>query len=236
MGRRLTHMLKALFLIIAYLYGSLPVVEYLAKREGIDLRKVGTGKVGSGNLWQTTGAMNGMIGGLADLSKGAFPFLVARMLGFGSTVSSLASVAGMAGQMWPTSGRSGGGRGNSAALGLALVLSPRAFLFSITPMLAGGAIWSLPVVSQRHLPWKKRMKFRRSMSHAIPLGMVAGWAGLPLFAWLLKEPLPIVKACFVASLLLVVRRATGGLEEDRRSGEDMRIRILNRVLYDRPNR
>ncbi len=229
-------MLKALFLIVAYLYGSLPVVEYLAKREGIDLREVGTGKVGSGNLWQTTGAMNGMIGGLADLSKGALPFIVARMLGFGSMVAGLASVAGLAGQMWPPGRSSGGGRGNSAALGLALVLSPRAFLMSITPMLAGGAIWSLPVVSQRHLPWKKRMQFRRSMSQAIPLGMIAGWAGLPLFAWMLREPRPVVKACFIASLLLLIRRATGGLEDDLGSGEGLRTRMLNRVLYDRPNR
>lgn len=229
-------MLKALFLTIAYLYGSLPVVEYLAKREGVDLRKAGTGKVGSGNLWQTTGAMNGMIGGLADLSKGALPFILARVLGFGSTVSSLAAVAGVVGQMWPVFSKFDGGRGNSSALGMALVLSPRAFLLSITPMLAGGAIWSLPIVSQRHLPWKKRVKFRRSKSDAIPLGMIVGWLGLPLFAWILREPGPIVRACLTASFLLFLRRATGGIGEDRRSGQDLRKRMLNRVLYDRPTR
>ena len=84
-------MLKLAFLVLAYLYGSLPITEEMAKRKGVDLRKSGTGKVGSGNLWQTAGATYGIIGGLTDLGKGAVPPLVARALGFNNAVASAAA-------------------------------------------------------------------------------------------------------------------------------------------------
>ncbi|MFQ5873074.1 MAG: glycerol-3-phosphate acyltransferase [Dehalococcoidia bacterium] len=229
-------MLKVLILTLSYLYGSLPITEYLARRKGVDLRKVGSGKVGSGNLWQTTGAINGMMGGLSDLSKGGLPHFVARALGFSSSVSGAAAVAGVAGQMWPIFRKFDGGRGNSPALGLALALSPRAFLLSIIPMLAGGAVWSYPIVSQRHLPWKMRMKFRSPFSDVIPLGMFIGWLGLPLFAGVLKEPRSVTKACAAASFLLMLRRVSGELGEDLRSGANLGRTIPNRLLYDRKAR
>ncbi|MEE9199416.1 MAG: glycerol-3-phosphate acyltransferase [Dehalococcoidia bacterium] len=226
-------MLKLAFVILSYLFGALPVTEFLARRKGVDLRKAGTGKVGSGNLWQTTGAINGMIGGLSDLSKGALPPLMARALGFGGSVAGMAAVAGVAGQMWPVFRGFSGGRGNSSALGLALALSPRSFLLSIIPMLAGGAVWSFPIMSQRHLPWEKRVKFRSRASDEIPVGMITGWAGLPLFAWIMKEPWPVTKACAATTILLMLRRASAELNEDLRAGRDLKRTIINRVLYDR---
>ena len=133
-------MLKLAFLVLAYLYGSLPITEEMAKRKGVDLRKSGTGKVGSGNLWQTAGATYGIIGGLTDLGKGAVPPLVARALGFSNSVASAAAAAGVAGQMWPVFRRFDGGRGNSSTLGLALALSPRSLLLSAIPLLSGASL------------------------------------------------------------------------------------------------
>ena len=226
-------MLKLAFLVLAYLYGSLPITEEMAKRKGVDLRKSGTGKVGSGNLWQTAGATYGIIGGLTDLGKGAVPPLVARALGFNNAVASAAAAAGVAGQMWPVFRRFDGGRGNSSTLGLALALSPRSLLLSAIPMLAGAAVWSFPIMAQRHLPWKQRFKFRSRHSDEIPIGMMAGWLGLPLFAWIMREPRPVVRACAVVFLLLVLRRATDKLDQDLASGASLKHTLLNRVLYDR---
>ena len=226
-------MLKLAFLLLSYLFGSLAITEYLAKREGVDLRKVGTGKVGSGNLWQATGAINGMMGGVSDLGKGFLPPVAARGLGLGNSVAGMAGVAGVAGQMWPIFRKFDGGRGNSSALGLALVLSPRSFILSLIPILTGAALWSFPIVSQRHLPWKKRMKFRSRHSDKIPLGMIIGWLSLPLFAWILKEPRPVVNACAATTLLVVLRRVTAELDQDLKSGADLKRTLLNRLLYDR---
>ena len=226
-------MFKAVFLILSYLFGSLPVVEYLARRKGVDLRGVGSGKVGSGDLWQTTGAINGMIGGLSDLSKGIAPPLVARVLGFSSSMVGMAALAGVAGQMWPIFRKFNGGRGNASALGLALALSPKAFLLSIMPMLAGGAMRSFPIVSQRHLPWEKRLKFRSSFSDVVPIGMFIGWLSLPFFAWILKEPRPITTTCAAAVSLLLLRRVSAELDKDPLSDADSKRTLLNRLLYDR---
>ena len=113
-------MFKALYILVCYLYGSLPVTEVLAKKKGTNLRKVGTGNVGAGNLWQTSGAMSGMIGGAFDVGKGALPAMVAGVLGLGKGVGCAGSVAGLIAQMWPVFKKFDGGRGNSSAIGLAL--------------------------------------------------------------------------------------------------------------------
>ncbi len=226
-------MVSLILVLLAYLFGSLPIPEYLARRKGVDLRKAGTGKPGPGNLWQTTGAINGMVGGLSDFSKGFLPPLIARALGLSPTTASIAAVAGLVGQMWPVFRKFDGGRGNSTALGLALALSPRAFLLTILPMLTGGALWSYPVLAQRHIPWRMRIKLRRPPSSAVPIGMFAGWLGLPLFALLLRESRAVSQACLATGFLIFLRRVTAELGSDLRSDEDIVKVLRNRLLYDR---
>ena len=55
-------MLKLAFLVLAYLYGSLPLTESMAQRKRVDLRTSGPGHLGSGNLWLPPGAPYGLIG------------------------------------------------------------------------------------------------------------------------------------------------------------------------------
>ncbi len=219
-----------------YLYGSLPVTEALAKNKGTNLRKDGTGKVGAGNLWQTSGAVNGIIGGVFDIGKSALPVLIADSLRLGKGVGCAASVAGLIAQMWPVFKKFDGGRGNSSAIGLALTLSPKAFLMAMIPMLAGGAIWSLPIMMRNDLTWKQRMKFPSKNSDEIPLGMLAGWVGMPLFAWLMNEPKSVVRALLAMAVVILVRRITGGLSNDIAEGKDLKEVVRNRALYDRVTR
>ena len=219
-----------------YLYGSLPVNEALAKKKGTNLRKVGTGNVGAGNLWQTSGAMSGMFGGAFDVGKGALPAIVAGGLGLDKGVGCAGSVAGLIAQMWPVFKKFDGGRGNSSAIGLALTLSPKSFLMALIPMLAGGAIRSLPIMMRNDLTWKQRMKFPSKSTDEVPLGMLAGWVGMPLFAWLMNEPKPVVRALLAMAIAIVVRRITGGLSDDIAEGKDLKEVVRNRALYDRVTR
>ncbi len=229
-------MLKALYILACYLYGSLPVTEALARKKGTNLRKDGTGKVGAGNLWQTSGAVNGIIGGVFDIGKSALPVLIADSLRLGKGVGCAGSVAGLIAQMWPVFKKFDGGRGNSSAIGLALTLSPKAFLMAMIPMLAGGAIWSLPIMMRNDLTWKQRMKFPSKNSDEIPLGMLAGWVGMPLFAWLMNEPKSVVRALLAMAVVILVRRITGGLSNDIAEGKDLKEVVRNRALYDRVTR
>ena len=229
-------MLKALYILACYLYGSLPVTEALAKKKGTNLRKDGTGKVGAGNLWQTSGAVNGIIGGMFDIGKSALPVLIADSLRLGKGVGCAGSVAGLIAQMWPVFKKFDGGRGNSSAIGLALTLSPKSFLMALIPMLAGGVIWSLPIMMRNDLTWKQRMKFPSKNSDEIPLGMLAGWVGMPLFAWLMNEPKSVVRALLAMAVVILVRRITGGLSNDIAEGKDLKEVVRNRTLYDRVTR
>ena len=229
-------MLKLLFILACYLYGSLPVTESLAKNKGTDLRKEGTGKVGAGNLWQTSGPVNGLIGGVFDIGKGALPVILADGMKMGRGVGAAGAVLGLIAQMWPVFKKFDGGRGNATAIGLALSLSPRAFLMAMIPMLAGGAIWALPIMMRNDIPWKRRLKFPSKNSDEIPLGMLGGWMGLPLFAWLMGEQKSVVRALLVAAIAILLRRVTDGISNDIAEGGDLKQVVRNRALYDRVTR
>ena len=229
-------MLKALFILGCYLYGSLPVTEFLARRKDTDLRQEGTGKVGAGNLWQTSGAGYGLIGGLFDVGKGALPVLLADRLKLGKGVGAAGAVAGLIGQMWPVFKKFDGGRGNATAIGVLAALSPKAGVMAMIPMFGSGAIWALPIMMRTDLTWKQRFKFPGRNSDEIPLGMLLGWLGIPLFASLMKEPKPVTRALLAAAIAIMVRRVTDGLSEDIAMGKDLKEVVRNRALYDRPTR
>ena len=229
-------MLKALFILGCYLYGSLPVTEVLARKKGTDLRQEGTGKVGAGNLWQTSGARVGLIGGLFDVGKGALPVLLADWLKLGKGVGAAGAVAGLMGQMWPVFRKFDGGRGNATAIGALAALSPKSGIMAMIPMFGSAAIWALPIMTRTDLTWRQRLKFPGKNSDEIPLGMLLGWLGISLFAWLMKEPKSAVWGLLATTIAIMVRRVTGGLSADIAEGKDLKQVIRNRALYDRSTR
>jgi len=220
------------FLLAAYLYGSVPFVHLIAKARGKDLRKVGSGNVGAGNLWQTVGPLEGALGLLLDMSKGLLPVLLAAPLGRQKGVTALAAVAGVAGQCWPFFLGLSGGRGNSAALAAALALAPRALSLALVPMAMGALKRGLPILLA-HRPLSERARFSGPPSRSLPLGIGLGFALLPGLAWALKEPPSAVLACSGFAVIIFLRRLTAGLDEDLRHTSDKKTMLLNRLLYDR---
>ncbi|MCA1599848.1 MAG: glycerol-3-phosphate acyltransferase [Chloroflexi bacterium] len=87
--------------LAGYLYGSLPFVYLLGRRHGTDLHGVGSGNVGSANLWASTGTAYGALGWILDASKGGLPVALGRRLGCTESWVALAGVCGVAGQCWP---------------------------------------------------------------------------------------------------------------------------------------
>src|SRR5437868_13297585 len=79
----------------AYLYGSLPFVYLLGRQRNIDLHRVGSGNVGSTNLWAAGGRVRGAVGWIADASKGFVPIAMARRLGCEERTAELAGVCGV---------------------------------------------------------------------------------------------------------------------------------------------
>lgn len=230
---RLT-LVDALVCLGAYLYGSLPVVYWLGRVGGVDLRRVGSGNVGATNLWVARGSWVPVVGWVADASKGLVPGVVAHRLGRSRAVAEMASVFGVAGQCWPVFLGFGGGRGVSAFIGAALWVRPRAWGPALLPLIAGGLWRAEPMLGQR---WRRsRRQLRRTRGKSVPLGCLLGVLSFPV--WSLALPRrdgrrPILAPALLACVI-VMRRLTARQPDDAASGPRVRRQaLLYRLLYDR---
>ncbi len=94
--------MDCLWVVIAsYLIGSVPV-SYLAARfyKGIDIRRYGSGNVGTTNVWRNAGPVAGIIALAGDLGKGVLAVLMARQFAPPLLVA-LSGMAALAGHSWP---------------------------------------------------------------------------------------------------------------------------------------
>ncbi|MBI4328574.1 MAG: glycerol-3-phosphate acyltransferase [Chloroflexi bacterium] len=229
-------LLDLLYIFVAYLVGSLPVLHLLARRKGVDLRQTGTGNVGGGNLWQSAGPGPGSIGIAADVVRGFLAPSVALFLGLGPWTASLAAIAAVTGQMWPVFLRLSGGRGNATGLAAMFGLSPPTMLLGLIPgiVAAGLRLWGLKDQTLRLSPENLRA-LRIAQSRSLPLGMLLTFSAMPLAALVLDSGTPILVSGAAIAGLVCLRRITADLREDLRSGgAEIGRRLLSRLLYDRP--
>lgn len=87
--------------IASYLIGSIPV-SYLVARiwKGIDIRKHGSGNVGTTNVWRNAGPAAGVLALAGDLGKGVLAVVLARHYGPPLLVA-LSGMAALVGHSWP---------------------------------------------------------------------------------------------------------------------------------------
>lgn len=225
--------LEALFVLGSYLLGSLPVVHLLARRRGVNLRQAGTGNVGAGNLWQQVGVREGVAGSAADILKGGLPPLTAALFGLEPWVAASSGVAAAAGQMWPLFLGFNGGRGNGTGLAALAVVAPSAFAVGFLPLLAGALLrWRSGLKGQTS-PEAQPWRLQGSMSRSLPLGALLCFLVVPPAAGVLSYPAPVVAATGAIALLIVMRRATAELSQDRQLGGGRLAILRSRILYDR---
>jgi glycerol-3-phosphate acyltransferase PlsY len=111
--------------VAAYLIGSIPWSVLIARvLGGPDPRTVGSGRTGGANVLRAYGPGVALVSGLLDASKGIVAVLVARWLGLGPVVESLAGLAVIVGHSRSIFLGFHGGRGVSVGWGALLVLSP----------------------------------------------------------------------------------------------------------------
>jgi len=87
--------------LASYLIGSIPA-SYLTARywKGIDIRLLGSGNVGTTNVWRNAGPAAGIIAFAGDLGKGVLAVLLAKHFGDPLLVA-LSGMAALAGHSWP---------------------------------------------------------------------------------------------------------------------------------------
>lgn len=192
-----------LLLAGAYLLGSIPFAQLLAKAHEIDLREVGSGNLGAGNLTRVVGLGWGTAAAVLDGLKGLLPVLVARQAGLGLGAAGLAGVAAVIGHNWSIWIGGRAGRGLASSSGMLVALDPS--------MIAWVAGWSVA-------GWK------------IGGGLAGflGWGMLPIVAVALGRPPTESLVLLLLSALVIGRRMQGNPTDDPGTGPSLR-----RAVYDR---
>ena len=219
-------------ILAAYVLGAIPFVYLLGRISGVDLRDEGSRNVGGTNLFRTVGPLSGVLGAVLDIGKGVAPVLAARALDFNDGVAGLAAIAAVTGQCWPVFLRFHGGRGISVVGGAIIAFTPLTFFLAVLPALGGLGAYFI-MLRRRPGDADANAAPTGGNSRTVPLFMMISIVALPVVAAALGEPFSIVLAAAALSLLVILRRLTAGLRQDRGSPIPLFTRLRNRFLYDR---
>jgi len=208
----------ALALLLAYLGGSVSFPYWIARSRGIDLRRVGSRKLGAGNLAGVAGPAVGVPAGILDGAKGFAAVLLARAASLPPEVQLACGVAAVAGQMWPIFHRFDGGRANATGWGFALAADPVAAL-----------IMAIPLVTALVM----RQLVRPRPTRVLPLAALLSFGVWTAVIWEIDGVTPSVVAGLAVLGLILLRRLTAGIRVDLELGAPLGRVLVNRALYDR---
>ena len=186
-----------LMILFAYLLGSVPFGFLIAKDQGIDLRKVGSGNIGATNTGRVLGKKWGILCMLLDILKGLVPMLVIREQNAGPlqlTLWLLVGCAAVLGHVFPVYLKFKGGKGVATSLGIVLGLWPYYTLCGVAAFL----VWLVLVLLWRYVSLASIVA-----AIAFPVFLIA--AILIFKDWELSQLWPLVVVAVLMSLLVVIR-------------------------------
>jgi len=135
---------EMLVVALGYLAGSVPFAFLLARRRGVDLRRVGSGNIGAANVLRTSGVAHALAAVGLDAAKGAAAVIVAERLTGGPATPVAAGLAAVIGHSYPVWLRFRGGKGVATAAGVFAVLTPAAAALA-------GAVFVLAIWMTRYI-------------------------------------------------------------------------------------
>ena len=169
----------------AYLLGGVPVGWLVGRAAGVDLRRVGTGKIGTSNLYRTVGLAPAAVVGPLQFAQGLSPVLAADLLHGPSWVAAGAGLAAVIGNGWPFYFRYNGGRGVATATGAIALWSWIGLVCLLLLLAVGGGM-------------------RRS-----GLGVLMGFLSLPVVLAASRDPRAYPITAVGVLLCLLLRRYEG---------------------------
>jgi glycerol-3-phosphate acyltransferase PlsY len=191
-------------IIIGYLLGSIPTAYIVSRaRKGIDIRNIGSGNMGAANVMRQIGTHEGIFVATIDVAKGAGAILVAQALNVSELWVFGAGFAALVGHNFPVFARFKGGRGSATIMGIFFVLAPEVILVTLV-------IIAIPFFTTR--------KFMSAL--------FIGFGLLPLFVWLFRGSLPLVRYVLVIDLFMLVRNLPS-IKQVLSKG------IIKDMIYDR---
>jgi glycerol-3-phosphate acyltransferase PlsY len=120
----------ALLVPVAYLLGTFPSADVVARRRGVDVTAAGSGNPGASNAFRLLGWRAGVLVFAMDAAKGALA-AGAGLLVAGDAGAYILGVAAIVGHMFPITRHFKGGRGVATGAGVLLVIFPWLTLASV---------------------------------------------------------------------------------------------------------
>lgn len=119
-------MLQTLGLMVfGYLVGSIPFSYLVARTNGVDLRKVGSGNTGASNVWRNCGFKYFVVALILDILKGWLPtFLAYGVFGLSAPATIAVGLAAVLGHVYPVFMRFKGGKAVATTGGVILGFAP----------------------------------------------------------------------------------------------------------------
>ena len=198
---------------VGYLIGGIPVGWLLVRwqRFGLDVRRYGSGNIGTSNVYRHAGFDVAVIVGPLQFAQGLAPVLAARLLGFAVGVQVLVAACTVFGNGWPVYLRFNGGRGVAVATG------------AVGPLTIAGFIGLLMCYA-----WG-------AIRGRIALAVAVAFVILPVVAFFFNGAMVAV-GCAAILVLLMLRRLEGLPDDARVYGHFWRRLFERLVLDERPGR
>ncbi len=175
-------MLGVVLVLLGYLLGAVPTGLLVGWAAGVDIRKVGSGNIGTANVLRAAGKWAAGLTMFGDMLKGLVPVVLARLLVNDEWIIAFVALAAVAGHCWPVFLKFRGGKGVATGAGT---------VFGLAPLVALGlfAFW-----------WVVALTSRYTSLAAISV-MLAG----PVVFFLAGQPLPYVLYTAVGAAIVLWR-------------------------------
>ena len=175
-------MLEILLVLLGYVLGSVPTGYLVGRAFGVDVRKVGSGNIGTANVLRAAGKWAAVLTLAGDMLKGLVPVVVARLSTGNEWLIAAVAFAAVIGHCWPVFLRFKGGKAVATGAGTTIGLAPVVGLGLF-------AFWWAVVLVSRYTS----------------LGAIAVMVVSPPVLWLTDQPLPYVLYTVVGGALVLWR-------------------------------
>ncbi|MDP9440390.1 MAG: glycerol-3-phosphate 1-O-acyltransferase PlsY [Actinomycetota bacterium] len=175
-------MVGILLVLFGYLLGAVPVGYLVGRAFGVDVRRVGSGNIGTANVLRAAGKWAAILTLFGDMLKGFVPVVLASTLVGSEWLHAAVGLAAVAGHCWPVFLRFKGGKAVATGAGTSIGLAP-------VVGLALFAFWWAVVLLSRYTS----------------LGAIAVMLISPFVFWLTGQPLPYVLYTVVGGALVLYR-------------------------------
>ena len=179
----MNYLLAAGGFVLGYVFGSIPCGLWMVKAfHGIDIRKYGSGNIGTTNVFRTVGAKTAAVVLVGDMLKGILALYIVSKFSAEPVIVAVTALGALLGHTYSLFLGFKGGKGVATGLGLFLYLLP----WGAT---AGLGIWIIIVLITRYV----------SLGSVIA-AIVAASAG-----WYLNYPAPFAVFGTLACLFVIIR-------------------------------